>query len=498
LSFAQFVAVFIAVSVLVRLVIAATVPLAFDEALYWRYSRHLAAGFLDHPFMNPLMIRAGTFVFGDTPLGVRFFAVLFGVPASWAVWRAGTTLFNNERVGATAALFLNCSLVMSAGSLLATSDQIVVVTSAFLLLALSKVGETGRGAWWLAVGAAFGLGMCAKYTTIFFAVGIIAWLSFVPQNRRWFADPWPWFGAILALAIFSPTLLWNADHGWASVVYQSKRIVVHELTLRYLGEVIASQFGLATPPIFVLGCIALFGGLNGTTASARTLLASLTLPIIIYFVWHSLHQRVQGNWPEAMYPAVAVAAAFTSFQLQGQAGALGTAARWATASAAPLGIVLAAAIYTQAVFGLLPLGASDPTARMLGVGWPVLAAQIDDVRLREGAPVIVGTEYQVVSWLTFYLPSHSPVVQLTQRIRWANEPAPEAFLFNGPVLFVCKNECPKLAQIKQKFAVVQPIVRLARKRRTIVIEHYSLYRLAAPTGPVLDPLYAELTNGQLQ
>ena len=67
---------------MVKLIVAACTPLASDEALYWRYSRHLAAGFIDHPFVNPLMIRLGTSVFGDTPLGVRVCAVLLSLPAS--------------------------------------------------------------------------------------------------------------------------------------------------------------------------------------------------------------------------------------------------------------------------------------------------------------------------------------------------------------------------------------------------------------------------------
>lgn len=499
-SYGQCVAAFIGVSVLVRLVVAANVPLAFDEALYWRYSKHLAAGYLDHPFMNPLMIRAGTLIFGDTPLGVRFFAVLFGLPASWAVWRAGANLFGNERLGATAALFFNCTLVMTAGTLLATSDQIVVVTSSFLLFALSKVERTGRGEWWLAAGAAFGLGMCSKYTTAFFAVSILTWLVAVPQNRRWLSSPWPWLGGIVALATFAPVLIWNAQHEWASVVYQSKRMVVHNLTLRYLGEVIASQFGLATPPIFVLACVALGWSLryDGPQLSARVLISALIWPVAAYFVWHSLHQRVQGNWPEAMYPAVVIAAAFAAFQLKGHSSALGTTAKWATVLAVPLSVVVASAAYAQAIFGVLAIGPNDPTARMLGVGWPALAAEIEAIRARQGATAIVGTEYQVVSWLTFYLRGPAPVVQINQRIRWANEPVPDAFIFQGPLLYVCKNECSKLSQLKQKFADVKWLDTLARKRRELEIERYSVYRLAAPTAPALDPLYAELNNGQLQ
>ena len=280
--------------IFVRLLCAANMPLATDEVLYWRYSTHLAPGFLDHPGMNPFLIRMGTTLLGDTPLGVRFFPVLLGLPASWAVWRAAAILFRDARTGATAALVFNLTLVMSVGSLLATSDASVVATSALLMFCLAKLNQTGRSAWWLAIGAAFGLGMLAKYTTVFFAVGIFAWLLAVPEQRKWFRSPWPYLGGLLALAVFSPVLLWNAEHHWASLVYQSSRMTIHRWSIRYVFELIVSQIGLATPPIFILACAGLVWGLRDSEAQKKwaILIVAMIAPVLIYFLWHSLHERV--------------------------------------------------------------------------------------------------------------------------------------------------------------------------------------------------------------
>src|SRR5436189_5444519 len=95
----------------VRLVVAAFLPLAFDEAYYWRLSKHLAGGYYDHPPMVALVIRLGTLIAGDSELGVRLVAVLLGLPATWAVWRTASILFGHERLAAGAALF--CSLTLS-------------------------------------------------------------------------------------------------------------------------------------------------------------------------------------------------------------------------------------------------------------------------------------------------------------------------------------------------------------------------------------------------
>jgi 4-amino-4-deoxy-L-arabinose transferase-like glycosyltransferase len=79
----------------VRLACAAFTPLSFDESLYWVWSKHIAGGYYDHPPVNPILIRLGTTLFGNTEFGVRVFGVLLALPASFAVWRAGAILFDD-------------------------------------------------------------------------------------------------------------------------------------------------------------------------------------------------------------------------------------------------------------------------------------------------------------------------------------------------------------------------------------------------------------------
>jgi hypothetical protein len=481
------VAAVIAALVLVRLIAAAFVPLAFDEALYWRWSKHLAGGYLDHPPLNPILIRIGTTLFGDSEFGVRAMAVLLGLPATWAVWRAAAILFRDERVGATAALLFNMTLAMAAGSMLATPDSAVVVTSSFLLLTLAKVAETGRGAWWLAVGVAFGLGMFAKYSTIFFAPGILIWVLLVPELRKWLFSPWSWAGAAVSLAIFSPVLIWNAQHGWASVLYQAKRLIVHEWSLRYLGEFLATQAGLATPPVFVLACMGLVALLRKGSEpfAARVLIGAMVWPIALYFAWHSLHGRVEGNWPEPMYPALVVAAAVAADRVPWRGVAAWTA-RWSKRLAVPVGATLAAALYAQAIFGIFPTPRSDPTVRVLGAGWRDLGMRIDEVRRRIGAPVVLTPNYGLNGWLSFYLPSRPAVEQLGGRMRWVNEPRPDPELFRGRMLFVCQGGCVEERGLAGDFNVVKRIAALDRTRGSQVIDRYTLFELAEPLRPVLD------------
>src|SRR5580693_9141293 len=175
----------IAALVVLRLVAAAWTPLTFDEAYYWMWSKHLAGGYYDHPPMVALVIRLGTMIAGDTEFGVRLVSILLALPMSWAVYRSAAILFGGQRIAATAAILLNVTMMASVGTIIVTPDAPLLVAASFVMFFLAKVLETGRGAWWLAVGAAVGATLLSKYTAMFFGPAILIWLVSVPKLRRW-------------------------------------------------------------------------------------------------------------------------------------------------------------------------------------------------------------------------------------------------------------------------------------------------------------------------
>src|SRR5215472_9982010 len=83
---------------------AQRLELTFDEAYYTLWSRSLAFGYLDHPPMVALLIRASTALFGGSELGVRALslAVVGAMPAliAFIAWR----LLRSAKTAALAAL----------------------------------------------------------------------------------------------------------------------------------------------------------------------------------------------------------------------------------------------------------------------------------------------------------------------------------------------------------------------------------------------------------
>jgi hypothetical protein len=466
---------------------AAWTPLTFDEAYYWMWSKHLAGGYYDHPPGVAIVIRLGTMIAGDTELGVRLVSILLALPMSWAVFRTASILFGGFRVAATATILLNVTLMAAVGTLIVTPDAPLLVASSFVLFCLAKVLETGRGAWWLAVGAAVGAALLSKYTAMFFGPAILIWLIAVPKLRRWLLSPWLYLGGLVSLALFSPVILWNADHQWVSFIKQIGRARIEDFRPAFIGELIPTQIAFATPLVFILGAMGLYAlaWRNAGASAARVLINATFWTIVAYFVWHSLHARVEANWFAPVYPAFAIAAAVAANIARWenrQQRIVDFCVRWAP----PVGIVMFALLIVQANTGVLTGYRRDATVRSVGVGWRELASEIEAVRVRVGAGCVLAPDYGTTGWLAFYLPKGTCVVQPTQRIRWVNMPEPDPALLSGKLLYVDEARPFETPYLKDAFARVEQVAELPRKRGPLTIETYALDLLEGPKGEVLD------------
>jgi 4-amino-4-deoxy-L-arabinose transferase-like glycosyltransferase len=473
--------------VALRLVGAALTPITFDEAYYWMWSKSLAGGYYDHPPMVAFVIRAGTMIAGDTELGVRLVSILLALPMSFAIYRSAAILFGGARVAATSAILLNVTLLAAVGTMIVTPDAPLLVASSFVLFFLAKVLETGRGAWWLAVGAAVGAALLSKYTALFFGPAILIWLAAVPKLRRWLLSPWPYLGGIVAFAVFLPVILWNADHHWVSFVKQLGRARIEDFRPVFIAELVPTQIAFATPLVFVLGAM----GLHALTwrragaLASRVLIEALFWTIVVYFVWHALHARVEANWFAPVYPPFVVAAAAAANLVQWKPRArrvVDFCLRWA----APVGIVMFAALVVQANTGILSGYRRDATVRSVGVGWRALAADIEAVRVRVGASCILAPDYGTTGWLAFYLPRGSCVVQQDQRIRWVNMAEPDPKLLAGRLIYVDELRAGGHPFLDDLFEKVTRVAELQRKRGPLVVETYGIDLLEGARGDVLD------------
>ncbi len=471
--------------VALRLAAAAFTPLTFDEAYYWMWSRHLAGGYYDHAPAVAWVIRAGTMLAGDTEFGVRVVSILLALPMSWAVYRAAELLFGGRRIGATAAILLNVTMIVAVGTLIVTPDAPLMVASSFVLLALAKVAASGRGVWWLGVGVAVGLALLSKYTALLFGPAILIWLVIVPRLRRWLISPWPYLGGVVAFAVFAPVILWNADHDWVSFIKQLGRARIESFRASYLLELIPTQVAFATPFVFGLGAMGLYALTRRDTGAltSRALIQSMIWTPVTYFAWHALHARVEANWLSPLYPAFTIAAAVAANRTQWAAReqrSVRVSLRWA----GPVGVLMFTALIVQANTGWLTGYRRDATVRSVGVGWREAAREIEAIRQRNTAVCVLASDYGTTSWLAFHLPPGTCVAQRGERYRWSFMAEP--VLPAGPLLYVDEAKPEVEAQLRAAFANVQSVGRIERKRGPLLIETLEILLLDGATDKVFD------------
>ncbi|BCP55953.1 glycosyl transferase [Kaistia sp. 32K] len=462
-----------------RLVLAAMVPLVPDEAYYALWGANLSAGYLDHPPMIAVFIRLGTMLVGPGEFGVRLVCVLATVPASVFIWRAADLLITDRRAAPLAAILFNVTLIGFLGMTLATPDAPLVLFAAAMTYFAARLTVDDRPRWWIAMGVATGLAMEAKYSGALFAAGFAAAVLAVPVLRRQLLRPWPWLALLIAILVFAPNLIWNLEHGWATFTKQGGRVTSNwSFAPHYLAELVAAQFGLATPLVFGFGLWGLTRAARSVyrPGGGRAVLLWMLLAPCAYFAFHALRSRVEGNWPAFLFPAFSIAAA------AGMIAAMASsrpAIRRLTGFAIPVALVLIALVGIHAA--LVPvrtLGPRDPIIRMTR-GWPDFARDADALRQSIGANYILTDNYQLNAKLARELPA-VPVAQFNERQRYVSFAVPSEASLAGVGLVLSVNPDP--AAVREHFGTAEPLGEVTRRFDGIDIVPAYAFRIEAPAG----------------
>ena len=209
-----------------------------DELQFLSDARHLDWGFVAYPPFTPLVERISMAIFGLSLVGLRLFSVLAQaaviVVTGLMAWELGGGRL--AQIAAALAVALSpLPLFEGTEFQYTTFDVLWWVLVAYFVVRLLK---SGNARWWLAIGAAAGIGLMTKYTMAFFITGVIGGLLLTPE-RRFFKSGWFWAGAGVALLIFLPNLIWQIQHGFISLHF------LHHIHVRDVGEGRADGFFLA-------------------------------------------------------------------------------------------------------------------------------------------------------------------------------------------------------------------------------------------------------------
>lgn len=403
----------LAAAALLRLALAAVVPLFPDEAYYWEWSRRLAGGYFDHPPGIAWLVRAGTALLGPSPFAVRLAPILVASSGGLAIALAARTLAG-DRAARYAALIFSVMPLAAAGLVIATPDAPLLAALAWTLYAVVRAlgaapRSTAATRWWLVAGLAIGCAMSSKFTGVFAPIALLIAFAVEPSLRARFREPGPWLAVLLASAVMIPVLQWNASHDWIAFRFQlghglggnaRENLFQRELNL------VGSQFLLVTPILFVLVIGAIRRNLRAPRHAARFALATISAFCVLFFVYSATRRNQEANWPAiAWIPALILVAAARD----------GARSVWER-RAAWLAGGLSAILVLHAVFRIIPLPARRDQVS-LAHGWDRLALAVDSARLSlagtDGStPPVAANRYQDAALLSYHMPARPYVTAL--------------------------------------------------------------------------------------
>jgi len=182
-----------------------------DELYYLACADHLAWGYVDQPPLIALIAWIARHVFGDSLLGLRLLPAIAGAALVWLAGVLAREMGGGRFAQVLAALSVACVPIYLLFHHWITMNAFEPLIWTGCAWCIVRAIRTGDARCWLGFGVLVGIGMENKYSMAFFVVGVIAGLLLSP-DRRFLRSRWMWIGALAAVVIFLPNLMWLVRH----------------------------------------------------------------------------------------------------------------------------------------------------------------------------------------------------------------------------------------------------------------------------------------------
>jgi hypothetical protein len=236
-----------------------------DELLTLNNARHLDWGYVLYPPMTPFLGRVELELFDTSLRGFRFFAAISQGLVFLLTGLAARELGGKREAQLVAALATGIAgPALVAGWFLGytTFDYMCWVVVAYFVIRLLRSDDPR---WWVAIGAAIGLGMMCKYAMAFLVMGVVGGVLLTPA-RRYLKSPWLWCGAGVALLIMLPNIVWQIHHHFVSLEWL-KSVHARDIRWGWTDYFLPNQFwkctNIVTVPLWCAGLWYLFAVPDG-------------------------------------------------------------------------------------------------------------------------------------------------------------------------------------------------------------------------------------------
>lgn len=291
----------LAATTLIKLWLAAAIPLTGDEAYFYQWGKHLDwGGYYDHPPMAGWLLWLLQQV-SSHPLVLRLPAILLWIAIALGMMDLLIRLRPDlsERRWMMGALFL--ALPFSWSLNLITTDTPLIFFLFFSGYALLRAELEDDTRWAAAAGVLLGLALLSKYFAGLMAIAYAVYL--LPRRGGWKRLL---VIALCALPFVSLNLVWNSTHCWNNILFNLfNRNQGAHFSLKYLGIYLVMMLYLITP-------WSLLPLLRSREWRREWRLTALFIVPFALFLLLSLYKNIGLHWVLAFLPFVFVFVAIVS------------------------------------------------------------------------------------------------------------------------------------------------------------------------------------------
>jgi hypothetical protein len=164
---------------------------------------------------------------------------------------------------------------------------------AMLLYMIVRIINTGNSKLWIVFGIIAGIGLMNKISVLFFLAGLAIAILFVPE-RKYFKDKNFWIGALLAVLIFSPYIVWQFFHEFGTIEFMRNATAYKNVAMSLPAFLFAQILELNpfNAIIWITGLAAMFVSSN---LKKYKIFGFMYIIILLIFA-------LQGGKPYYLYP----------------------------------------------------------------------------------------------------------------------------------------------------------------------------------------------------
>ncbi len=369
------------VPTLLRFLLIGRFDLDNDEAHYYMYAVHPDFSFFDHPLMIGLLVSKGMEWWGQTELGVRFFAPVLFLLSSILLAMIAWRLLPDGKFVLTVLLLLNAVPLFGllGATLMLPDDPLSVFWLLYLLVLLNGIRIFPRATWvsklgiWSLLGLIFGLALLSKYNGILLPAITLGIMASQKTLRPFLREPWPWAGLALGFAFAWPLFYWNWMHGEASFLFQARH-GLGPFAFKWVAfyQMVLGQIGYISPILWVLIIISLFSltrltkkmGESPERLSWIVVLWFAAGPLVFFNLIGLVHP-ILPHWPALGYMSGLLVLGYTYHRSSE------TFQKWVRAGAG-LGFAMTVLVLLQVTNDVLVLPASFPHAIRVNASYPFI------------------------------------------------------------------------------------------------------------------------------